>query len=163
MRAWIWMKFCELTGVGTWTNWSAFELDPDHSPDAGTRKSEIESRSNSHLTQSRLQVMGCTAERYCLLHVVVQVPGSFCGSLNFLVWRTVVELQGIKVAQFLDFGPFFFFGGTCAPPSSLLVLCLWLHMCAVFCDVLIDFIEQRLAELLIWCVWNTLQLLIWCM
>ena len=23
--------------VGTWTNWLTFELDPDHSPDAGTR------------------------------------------------------------------------------------------------------------------------------
>jgi len=40
-------------------------------------KSEIESRSNRHLTQSRLQVTGCIAERYCLLHVVVQGPGSF--------------------------------------------------------------------------------------
>ena len=33
-------------------------------------KSEIENRSNKHLTYSRLQVMGCTAERYYLLHVV---------------------------------------------------------------------------------------------
>ena len=35
-------------------------------------KSESRSRSNRHLTQSRLQVTGCTAERYCLLHIVVQ-------------------------------------------------------------------------------------------
>jgi len=28
-------------------------------------KSEIETRSNRHLTQSSLQVTGCTAERYC--------------------------------------------------------------------------------------------------
>ena len=28
--------FCLSTGVGTWTNWSTFEPDPDHSPDAGT-------------------------------------------------------------------------------------------------------------------------------
>jgi len=34
------MKFCVLTDVGTWTNWSTFEPDPDHSPDAGTGKSE---------------------------------------------------------------------------------------------------------------------------
>jgi len=40
-------------------------------------KSEIESRSNRHLTQSRLQVTGCTAKRYCLLRVVVQGAGSF--------------------------------------------------------------------------------------
>ena len=40
-------------------------------------KSEIENRSNRHLTHNRLQVTGCIAERYCLLHVVVQGPGSF--------------------------------------------------------------------------------------
>jgi len=42
-------------------------------------KSEIKNRSNRHLTQSWLQVTGCTAERYCLLHVVVQGPRSFRG------------------------------------------------------------------------------------
>ena len=42
-----------------------------------TPKSEIENRSNRHLFQSRLQVTGFTAERYCLLQVVVQGPGSF--------------------------------------------------------------------------------------
>jgi len=73
-------------------------------------KSEIEYLSNRHLTQSRLQVTGCTAERYCLLHVVVQGPGSlwsFRGPVNFSVGRTVAELQGVKVAQFSDFGLFF--------------------------------------------------------
>jgi len=35
-RAWIWMTFFVSTGVGTWTNLSTFEPDPDHSPDAGT-------------------------------------------------------------------------------------------------------------------------------
>ena len=34
-RAWIWMKCCVSTDVGTWTNWLAFEADPDYSPDAG--------------------------------------------------------------------------------------------------------------------------------
>jgi len=47
-------------------------------------KSEVASRSNRHFTQSRLQVMECTAERYCLLHVVVQGPGSFQGRSPFL-------------------------------------------------------------------------------
>jgi len=32
--AWIWMKCCVSTDVGTWTNWLTFEPDPDHSPDA---------------------------------------------------------------------------------------------------------------------------------
>jgi len=54
-------------------------------------KFEIESRSNRHLTQSRLQVTWCTAERYCLLHVVVRRPGSFRGPVNLLDdvrWRS---------------------------------------------------------------------------
>jgi len=46
-------------------------------------KSDIEIRSNRHLTQNRLQVTGCPAERYCLLHVVVQGPGSFRGRSTF--------------------------------------------------------------------------------
>jgi len=35
-HAWIWMKCCVSTDVGTWTNWLTFEPDPDDSPDAGT-------------------------------------------------------------------------------------------------------------------------------
>jgi len=35
-RAWIWMKCCMSTDVGTWTNWLTLEPDPDYSPDAGT-------------------------------------------------------------------------------------------------------------------------------
>jgi len=35
-HAWIWMKYCVSTDVGTWTNWLTFEVDPDHSPDVGT-------------------------------------------------------------------------------------------------------------------------------
>ena len=35
-RAWVWMKCCESTYVGTWTNWLTFEPDPDYSPDAGS-------------------------------------------------------------------------------------------------------------------------------
>jgi len=31
------MKCCVSTDFGTWTNWLTFALDPDHSPDAGTR------------------------------------------------------------------------------------------------------------------------------
>jgi len=35
-RAWICMKCSMSTDVGTWTNLSTFEPDPDYSPDAGT-------------------------------------------------------------------------------------------------------------------------------
>jgi len=103
MCAWIWMKCCVSTDVGTWTNWLTFEPDSDHSPDAGTGKSE--NQSNRHLTQSRLQVTWCIAERYCLLHVVDQGPGSFPGLVDFSVRRTVAELCGVKLAQFSDFCP----------------------------------------------------------
>ena len=62
--------------------------------------------SNRHITQSRLQVTGCTAQRYCLLHVVVQGPASFRGRINISVRRTVAELRGVKFGQFSDFGLF---------------------------------------------------------
>jgi len=65
-------------------------------------KSEIENRSNRHLTQSRLQVTGCTAERYCLLHVVVHHWVSEVRS-TFLY---DVRLRSVKVALFSDFGLF---------------------------------------------------------
>jgi len=58
-------------------------------------KSENESRSNRHLTQSRLQVMGCTAERYCLLHVV-----EFPRSVNFSLRHTIAELRASKLPNF---------------------------------------------------------------
>jgi len=105
------MKFCVSTDVEIWMNWSTFEPDPDHSPDAGTgkseKRSEIWSRSNRHITQSRLQVTGCTAERYCLLHVVVQGPGSFRGRLAFLYDVRLRSYGASKLpAQFSDFGRF---------------------------------------------------------
>jgi len=63
-------------------------------------KSEIESWSNRHLTQSRLQVTGCTAERYCIiLHVVVQGPGSFRGQLFFYD----VQLQSYGASKLTNF------------------------------------------------------------
>ena len=58
-------------------------------------KSEVDNRSNRHLIQST----GCTAERYCLLHVVVQESGSFRDLVNSTTY-------GCKFAQFPDFGLF---------------------------------------------------------
>ena len=65
-------------------------------------KSEIENRSNRHLTQSRLQVTGCTADKYCCSPRAREFPRL----VNFPLWRTVAELRGVKVAQFSDFGLF---------------------------------------------------------
>jgi len=65
-------------------------------------KSEIESRPNRHLTHSRLQVTGCTAE---ILFTPRCSPRSreFSRSVNFSIRRTVAELRSVKVAQFSDF------------------------------------------------------------
>ena len=52
------------------------------------------------------QAKGCTTERYCLLRVVVQGPGSFRGGVNFFVRCMVAELRGVKINQFSDFGLF---------------------------------------------------------
>jgi len=71
-------------------------------------KSEIENRSNKHLhsEQATGHGMHYSTERYCLLHVVVQVPESFRGRVNFSLRSTAAELRGVKVAQFSDFGLF---------------------------------------------------------
>jgi len=63
-------------------------------------KSDIEMRSNTHPTQSRLQVTECTAERYFLLHVVVQGPGNFRGQSNFLY---DVRLRSYGVSKLPNF------------------------------------------------------------
>ena len=69
-------------------------------------KSEIENRSNRHLTQSRLQVTGYIAERYCLHHVVVLGPGIS------EVWSTFVcdvrlrSYGASKLPKFSNFGQF---------------------------------------------------------
>ena len=67
-------------------------------------KSDIEIRSNRHLTQSRLQITGCREILFTPL--VVQGSVSFRGPVNFSLRRTVAELRSVKVAQFSDFGLF---------------------------------------------------------
>jgi len=102
------MKFCVSTGVGTWTNWSTFDPDPDHSPDAGTLK--YESRRSVEVGQTGTSLRAgyrsrdALAVRYSLLNVVVQGPESFPDLVDFSVRRTVAELWGVKLAQFSDFG-----------------------------------------------------------
>ena len=61
-------------------------------------KSEIENWQNRHLTQSRLQVMGCTAGRYCLLHVVVQ--GEFPRSVNFSLYGVRLRSNSCPIFGF---------------------------------------------------------------
>jgi len=63
-------------------------------------KSEIENQSNRHLTQSRLQVTWCTAEIYCLLHVVLEGPGSFRGWSTFLYNVRLWSYGASKLSNF---------------------------------------------------------------
>jgi len=101
----IFTKFCRETQFGVLSrnperHFRKFSLYGSFAP-----KSEIKNRSNRHLTQSRLQVMGCTAERYCSLRSR-PMARDFRGMVNFSLRSTVAELQGVKVAQFSDFGLF---------------------------------------------------------
>jgi len=123
------MKFCVSTGVGTWTNWSTFEPDPDHSPDAGTGKFESRrsvegSLSNRHLTTGH--VMHCreiTFTPHCSPRA-----REFPRSVDFSVRRTVAELRGVKLAQFSDFGLCRRYMRSTECPSS--------YFCCSFCSVL---------------------------
>jgi len=79
------MKSCVSTSVGTWTNLSTFEPDPDHSPDAGTEplnlkvenlsKSVKQAPHSEQATRDALQEIGLL-----FTLVVVQRPGSFPAS-----------------------------------------------------------------------------------
>jgi len=92
------MKFCVSRGVGTWTNWSTFEPDQDDSPDARTGKSE--SRTYVKVGQTGT---GRTAERYCLLHVVVLGPVSFAGLSTFL-YDVGLRLRSYGASKLPNFG-----------------------------------------------------------
>jgi len=130
-RVWIWMKFCTSTSVGTWTNWPTFEPDPDHSPDTGTGKSESRrwrSRSNKHITQSRLHVTRCTAERYCLLQVVVQLKAREFGGLGRLFCTTYgCGATGRQTCPIFGFWPLSEVHALHRVPSSYCYYCVYAY------------------------------------
>ena len=99
VRAWIWMKFCVSTGVGTWTNWSTFEPDLDYSLDPGTGLLSLIS--------------------YVLQHGILlrrENP-------TYRQWAPVTAARrGFKMLLFTASCGNTFVGGTCALPSALLVL-----------------------------------------
>ena len=103
------MKCCVSADVATWRNWLTCEPDPDHSPDVGTGKSEnrwsVEVRQTSTSLKAGYRSRDALQRDtvLCLLHVVVQRPGSLS---DFSVRRTIAELRGVKLAQFLDFDLF---------------------------------------------------------
>ena len=104
------MKCCLSTEVRTWTNWLTLELNLDHSPDAGTRKSEnqwsvdVRGKQAPHSKQATGHVMHCRE----IVFTPCCTPRirEFRGSVDFSVRHMVAELWGIKVAQFSDFGLF---------------------------------------------------------
>ena len=61
--------------------------------------------SNRYLTQSRLQVKGCTAELYCLLHVSPRAR-EFPRSLQLVCTTYGCGAMGHQSAQFSSFGLF---------------------------------------------------------
>jgi len=65
-------------------------------------KSKIGQTGTYRPTQSRLQVKGCTAERYCLLHVVVQGPESFRSRINFSL-RLRLRLRSYGASKLPNF------------------------------------------------------------
>ena len=69
-------------------------------------KSEIASRSNRCLTQSKLQVTGCTAERYCLLCIVQSREFPKCGQLFCTMYGCrATECQNCQIFGFLPIIP----------------------------------------------------------
>ena len=94
-RAWIWMKCCVSTDVGTWTNWLTFEPDPDYSPHAGT---------------GLLSPISYALQRGILLRRE---------NSTYMYWAAAT--RGFTMVFFTASRWNNFVGGTCALPSVLLV------------------------------------------
>jgi len=115
-------------------------------------KSEIERLSNRHLiSEQAIQVTGCIkiAERYCLLHVVVQRQRvSEIGQL-FSTTYGCGAIRGVKFAQFSDFGQFSSYKNpnkTYFPVTSLQPRCYiaeWLRFFHVVVEGLKGCLPQR--------------------
>jgi len=106
MHAWIWMKCCMSTDVGTWTNCLTFVPDPDYSPAARTG------------LLSPISYKRWNAEFY----YVRKIPRIRIGRPS--LQRGVVLFTATRRNTFV--------GGTCALPSTVLVAD-WsvLFICAV--------------------------------
>ena len=89
------------TDVGTWTNWLTFEPDPDYSPDAGT---------------GLLSLIAYALQRGILLR-------RENSTYRYRYWAPVgAATRGFKMVLFTSSRGNNFVGGTCAPPSALVVL-----------------------------------------
>ena len=111
-RAWIWMKCCVSTDVGTWTNWLTFEHDPDHRPDAGTG---LLSPISYRLYGTLQPCLGCQrAARYAEFYVgkIPPIPIGGAPLERAVVLKWFYSLSRRKT----------FVGGKCCLPSALLVI-----------------------------------------
>ena len=93
------MKCCVSTDFGTWTNWLTFEPNPDNSPDAGT---------------GLLSPISYALQ--CGILLRRENP-------TYRYWAPVAAARrGFKMVLFTASRGNTFVGGTCAPPSALLVI-----------------------------------------
>ena len=119
MRAWIW-KCCVSTDVGTWTNWLTFEPNLDYSLDVGTG------------LLSPLSYKPCNAEFYIGLN-----PTYTYWSLQRRVisqWLHSLRQWAVKT----------FVGGTCAPPSALLVFLFFRTLSQKTAEPIIAKLEHKM-------------------
>ena len=118
-----WMKSCVSTDVGTWTNWLAFEPDPDHNPDAGTGLlAPISYRLRNFAALPRLPA-SCTATRNFTSgksHVYTCIGGA--------PDRTVVLKWFYSLSRRKTFVE-----GKCALPSALVVIVIFILYACYSC------------------------------
>jgi len=101
------MKCCMSTDVGTWTNWLTFELDLDHSPDAGTGLlSPISYRLRNFAALPRLPVSCADTQNFMLGKIPHGTPLE-----QAVVLKWFYSLSHRKT----------FVGGKCALLSAILV------------------------------------------
>ena len=145
-----WNFACRQDCVGTWTNWSTVEPHPDHSPAAGTGKSESRRSVEVGQTGTLLRALraGYRSRVHCreILFTPRCSPRAreFRGSIDFSVRRrpSVAELRGVKVAQFWILAYF--------PHTKLLK-----HQNAK------TRFSQKLSNLELWCVLATIGSRTW--
>ena len=138
-RAWIWMKCCVSTDVGTWTKWLTFEPYPDYIPDAGTGllspisyalQCEILLRRENttyrywapvgtiFLYAARAAPASCTCVLLAVPGVRVRVSTR---SVKKNLPPVAASTRGFKMVLFTASHGNNFVGGTRAPPNALLV------------------------------------------
>ena len=125
------MKYCVSTDVGTWTNWLTFEPDPDYSP--------------------------WMPEPDCFLHYCITAATQIFTSGKFDVYvLAAAATHGFTMVLFTE--PVSrrntFIGGTCAPPSALLVFILPVTHSKVSTAVLSAFSARDMYD--VNRVWSTL-------